>query len=299
MVRLGVAIPQTDIGADALVIGEFVCEAERVGYRHVATYDHVLGANVANRPDWEGPYTSAHTFHDSFVLFGYLAAVTDTIELSSQVLILPQRQTALVAKQAASVDVLSNGRLRLGVGTGWNPVEYVGLGENFDDRGRRSTEQADVLRRLWTDPHVTFSGSWHEIPDAGINPMPIQQPIPLWFGGSGDRVMERIARHGDGWITLYHQPDDAARSAIARLSEHVHGAGRARSDVGIDAWVSMGDSTPDEWRREVHAWVALGVSHITLNTAFHVGHHKRIRGTTAAEHLEAISTYIDAVGDLL
>ncbi|MCP4308511.1 MAG: LLM class F420-dependent oxidoreductase [bacterium] len=299
MVRLGVAIPQTDIGANPGVVGEFVREVESVGYRHVATYDHVLGANVAGRPDWQGPYTSAHTFHDTFVLFGFLAAITDTIEFSTQVLILPQRQTALVAKQAASVDVLSGGRLRLGVGTGWNPVEYIGLGENFENRGARSTEQAQVLRRLWTDPHVSFSGSWHEIPDAGINPMPIQQPIPLWFGGSGDRVMRRTAEWGDGWITLYHKPNDAARTDIERLGEHVEQAGRSRNGVGIDAWVSMGESTPEQWRQEIAAWTELGVSHITLNTAFHVGHHKRIHGTSIADHLEAINAYIETVGDLL
>lgn len=288
MVRLGVAIPQTDIGAAPGVVGEFAREAERIGYRHVATYDHVLGPN-----------TSAHTFHDVFVLFGYLAAITDTIELSTQVLILPQRQTALVAKQAASVDVLSGGRLRLGVGTGWNPVEYIGLGENFENRGPRITEQAELLRRLWTDPHVSYSGSWHEIPDAGINPMPIQQPIPLWFGGRGDRVMRRIAEYGDGWITLYHEPNEAARADFERLGEYVEQAGRSKGEVGIDAWVTMGESTPDQWRQEIAAWIELGVSHITLNTAFHVGHHKRIHGTTDADHLQAINTYIETVGDLL
>lgn len=299
MTRLGVAIPQTDIGADPRVVGDFVREAERIGYRHIATYDHVLGANVEDRPDWSGPYTSEDAFHDTFVLFGYLAAITETIEFSTQVLILPQRQTALVASQAASVDVLSGGRLRLGVGTGWNPVEFVGLGEDFENRGVRCSEQAEVLRRLWTEPHVSFSGDWHEIPDAGINPMPIQRPIPLWFGGSGDRVMRRTAEYGDGWITLYHRPDDAARRDIDKLGTFVEEAGRSRDEVGVDAWVSIGDSTPQQWREEIIAWLDLGVTHITLNTAFHVGHHKRITGTSNAEHVEAINRYMDTVGDLL
>lgn len=297
--RLGVAIPQTDIGAQPSVLAEFAQAAEHVGYRHLVTYDHVLGANTANRPEWTGAYTSAHPFHDTFVLFGYLAAITKTIELSSHVLILPQRQTALVAKQAASVDVLSGGRLRLGVGVGWNEIEYIGLGEDFANRGPRSSEQAEVLRALWTDPHVNFSGEWHEIPDAGINPMPVQQPIPLWFGGSGERVMRRIAKHGDGWITLYHQPDDQARKDIELLGQFAEAEGRASDDIGVDVWVSMGESTPEDWRREVAAWKEIGVSHLTLNTAFHIGHHRRIDGDSLENHVNAINTYIESVADLL
>ncbi len=297
--RLGVAIPQTDIGADPSIVAEFAQEAEEAGFRHLATYDHVLGANVATRPDWQGPYTSADPFHDTFVLFGYLAAVTEEIELSTQVLILPQRQTALVAKQAASADVLSGGRLRLGIGVGWNPVEYTGLGEDFANRGPRSAEQAEVLKALWTEPHVRYLGRWHDIPDAGINPLPVQRPIPLWIGGSGDRVMRRIAKHADGWITLYHQPNDKARSDINRLSGFAEQEGRDRTDIGIDSWVSMGGSNRADWRKEVAAWKELGVSHLTLNTAFHVGHHKRIAGTSLAEHIAAIGRYIESVGDLL
>jgi probable F420-dependent oxidoreductase len=296
--RLGVAIPQTDIGGEPEVVGEFAQAAEGYGYAHLASYDHVLGANVASRPDWAGPYTSEDCFHDTFVLFGYLAAATETIELSTQVLILPQRQTALVAKQAASVDVLSNGRLRLGVGVGWNPVEYVALGEDFKNRGVRSAEQAEVLRALWTDQHVSYSGEWHEIPDAGINPLPVQRPIPLWFGGSGDRMMRRIAKHGDGWITLYHHPDDQARADIELLNKYVAAEGRS-SPIGVDAWVSMGDSEPADWRREITAWQQLGVSHVTLNTAFQAAHHRRIDGTSLAQHLAALRLYIDTVGDLL
>ena len=298
-VRLGVAIPQTDIGGDPAVIAEFAGAAESAGYDHLATYDHVLGVNIASRPDWRGPYTSADPFHDTFVLFGYLAAITERIELTTHVLVLPQRQTALVAKQAASVDVLCGGRLRLGVGVGWNPVEYIGLGEEFANRGIRSAEQAEVMKALWTNPHVNYSGRWHEIPDAGINPMPVQRPIPLWFGGSGERLMRRTARLGDGWITLYHQPDDAARRDIGLLGRYVEEEGRSREDVGIDAWVSMGESTPEDWRDEVAAWKQLGVSHVTLNTSFHVGHHKRIDGTSLTEHLDALNRYIAVVGELL
>ncbi len=297
--RLGVAIPQTDIGSDAGVVAEFARHAEQLGYQHLATYDHVLGANTASRPDWRGPYTSADPFHDTFVLFGYLAAITDTIELSTHVLVLPQRQTALVAKQAASVDVLSKGRLRLGVGVGWNAIEYTGLGEDFTNRGRRSSEQAEVLRALWTEPHVDFTGQWHEIPDAGINPLPIQQPIPLWFGGSGERLMRRTATYGDGWITLYHRPDDRARADFDLLRQYAEAEGRDGQRIGVDVWVSMGGSTPADWRRAIADWKEIGVSHVTLNTAFDVGHHNRIDGSSLAHHVEAIRSYIDTVGDLL
>ena len=297
--RLGVAIPQTDIGGDPSTLAAFAQGSEAAGFAHLATYDHVLGANPASRPDWAGPYTSADPFHDAFVLFGYLASLTKTIELSTHVLILPQRQTALVAKQAASVDVLSGGRLRLGVGVGWNPVEYVGLGEDFVNRGERSSEQAEVLKALWTQPHVDFDGQWHQIPDAGINPMPVQRPIPLWFGGSGSRVMRRIASWGDGWITLYHRPDDGARRDFEKLDRFVREAGRDPADVGVDAWVSMGQGTPHDWRAEIVAWKQLGVSHITLNTAFDVGHHHRIEGSTLPDHLQAIQSYVAAVEDVL
>ncbi|NOX28871.1 MAG: LLM class F420-dependent oxidoreductase [Actinobacteria bacterium] len=297
--QLGIAVPQTDIGGDPRAIGEFAVAAESAGYQHLATYDHVLGANVASRPDWEGPYTSSDSFHDAFVLFGYLAAVTDTIELSTHVLVLPQRQTALVAKQAASVDVLSGGRLRLGVGVGWNAVEYTGLGEDFSTRGARCSEQAVVLKALWTEPHVSFSGRWHEIPDAGINPLPIQRPIPLWFGGAGERFMRRTAEHGDGWITLYHQPGNQARADFELLRDYAEERGRGRSDIGIDVWVSMGDSSSSNWREEVAAWRDLGVSHVTLNTAFGVAHHRRIDGTSLDHHIDAARRYIDAVKDLL
>ncbi len=297
--RLGVAIPQTDIGPSPTEIAAFSQAAEGAGYQHLATYDHVLGANPASRPDWSGPYTSQDPFHDTLVLFGYLAAVTETIELSTHVLILPQRQTALVASQAASADVLSGGRLRLGVGVGWNEVEYVSLGEDFGNRGARSSEQAQVLKALWTSQHVEYSGEWHEIPDAGLTVMPVQRPIPLWFGGNGSRLMRRLAAHGDGWITLYHQPNDAARAEFDLLRRYTGEAGRDPADVGVDAWVSMGNSTPTDWRGEVAAWKQLGVTHVTLNTAFHVGHHHRIDGTSTAAHIEAITSYIDAVGDLL
>lgn len=297
--RLGVAIPQTDIGSDPDVVVDFAIAAESTGYTHLATYDHVLGANTENRPNWAGPYSSEHCFHDTFVLFGFLAAHTRSIEFSPQVLILPQRQTALVAKQCASVDVLSRGRLRLGVGVGWNPVEYTGLNENFTNRGKRSVEQVEVMKALWTQPHVIYEGVWHTIPDAGINPLPIQRPIPVWFGGAIEHVAPRIAQLGDGWIPLDQQPGKVAEDALALLYEQVHAHGRDVTEVGVDVWVSMAGASKQEWRDELIAWSQAGVTHITLNTAFDRLHHRRIDGTELTDHLDAIREYYEAVADLL
>lgn len=296
--KLGIALPQTDIGGDPVVVRDFAQAAEDLGYHHLAAYDHVLGANVAARPQWRGPYTSASCFHDVFVLFAFLAAQTKRLELTTQVLVLPQRQTALVAKQAASLDVLSGGRLRLGVGIGWNRIEYVGLGTDFTDRGARSEEQVRVLRALWAAPHVDFKGRWHEIPDAGLNPLPVRSTIPLWFGGNHDASFERIAKWGDGWITLYDQPNDATRAKLERLHARVRAAGRRPEDVGLDAWTSIGGRTPAEWRAEAEAWRALGATHLTLNTAFGELHHRRIDGRTVDAHLDAMRRFHAAVSDV-
>jgi probable F420-dependent oxidoreductase len=188
--RLGAVFPQNEIGDDPSVIRTWAEEVERLGYQHILAYDHVIGAGVDTRPDWRG-YTSESAFHEVFVLFGYLAAVTTTIELVTGVLILPQRQTALVAKQAAEVDVLSGGRLRLGVGVGWNPVEYDVLNESFRDRGVRSEEQIDLLRALWADPTIDYTGRWHRVDNAGIKPRPSRRRIPVWLGGNAEAVLRR------------------------------------------------------------------------------------------------------------
>ena len=202
--KLGAVFPQTEIGADPDDVARFAATAEELGYNHLVAYDHVLGANTASRPDWQGPYTSHSMFHEPFVLFGYLAGVTSTLELVTAVIILPQRQTALVAKQAACVDVISRGRLRLGIGTGWNAVEYDALNEDFSNRGLRSEEQIDVLRKLWADETVTFNGNWHRIEDAGINPLPESRSIPVWLGGMAPKVMERVGRIADGWFPFFN-----------------------------------------------------------------------------------------------
>src|SRR5579871_4864953 len=193
--RIGAVFPQTKIGSDPVAIRDYAQAVEAMGYTHILVYDHVVGASTATRPDWRGPYTSDTTFQEPFVLFGYLAGLTSRVELTTGVIILPQRQTSLVAKQTAEIDVLSGGRLRLGVGIGWNPVEFEALNEDFHNRGARIEEQVAVLRALWTEPVVTFQGRWHHIDAAGIKPLPVQQPIPVWFGGSPtEPILRRTAR---------------------------------------------------------------------------------------------------------
>ena len=198
----------------------------------------MLGVNVASRPDWGARNTSKDCFHDPFVLFGFLSACTSRIEFSTQVMILPQRQTALVAKQAASLDVLSGGRFRFGIGIGWNPVEYVGLNEDFKNRGKRSEEQVQVMRALWAEPHVTFKGQWHTIDDAGINPLPTRRRIPLWFGGHEDTVLRRIAKWGDGWIMLAH-PAGSRRQCRVREAARLHQGGGPRPGHGRPGGVGV------------------------------------------------------------
>lgn len=263
--RIGVIFPQVEIGSDPTAIRDYAQAAEVLGYDYILAFDHVLGANKASRPGWHGSYQHTDMFHEPFVLFGYLAGVTKSIELATGVLILPQRQTVLVAKQAASLDVVSGGRLRLGIGIGWNAVEYEGLGENFHNRGLRSEEQIEVLRALWTQELITYDGRWHKITDAGLNPLPVQRPIPIWFGGSSDLVLRRIARLGDGWI-LNMRPDNTGRAAIERMHTYARQDGRDPATIGIEGWVSIANRSPGEWVKEVATWKNLGATHISVNT---------------------------------
>jgi probable F420-dependent oxidoreductase len=298
--RLGVMMPLTDIGGEPGVLREFAQTAEEIGYTNLGLADHVLGANVANRPDWGDRNTSADLFHDPFVAFGFLAGICrPTTEFSTQVLILAQRQAALVAKQAACLDLLCGGRFRLGVGVGWNPIEFTGLNENFSNRGRRSAEQVQVMQALWAEPHVTFKGKWHTIEDAGINPLPVNRKIPVWFGGNVDQTLERIATLGDGWIMNAYGPGDAALAEFAKLRRLTEQAGRDPAQIGIEVWMSCGGGTEADWREEARFWKRAGVSHLTLFTAVARRHHKRIAGRTVADHVAAMRRFHDAVADVL
>ncbi len=263
--HLGVVFPQTEICTDPVNIRDYAQAAEAMGYEHLLAYDHVLGANPDSRPDWTG-YRHTDMFHEPLVLFSYLAGITHKIDFVSGIIILPQRQTVLVAKQAAALDVLSGGRLRLGIGIGWNPVEYEALGENFHNRGIRSEEQIDVLRHVWTYELVTYEGRWHKITDAGLNPLPVQRPIPLWFGGTSDTVMRRLAKIGDGWFPQGFGPDELGQENIEKLHTYIREAGRTPSEIGFEPRISVRHGDPDTWAEEAAAWKKLGATHLSVDT---------------------------------
>ena len=282
--KYGVVFPQTEYGNDPQAIKDYAQTAEGLGYDYLLVYDHVLGAHPERQPRLTGPYTDAHPFHEPMVLFGFLAAVTANLELVTGILILPQRQTALVAKQTAAVDVLSGGRLRLGIGIGWNYVEYDALGKNFRTRGRQVEEQIEVLRKLWTKPLVTHQTDDHNIDNAGILPLPVQRPIPIWFGGVAEPVLKRAARLGDGWMPAGRLPDDDMRGHVERLNGYLSDAGRDPRSFGIDPWISILDLSQDVWRQRVEAWRALGASHVAIDTM-------RAGFKTPQEHMDAIRAF--------
>ena len=281
--KVGVVFPQTEIGAAPAGVKDYAQAAEELGFSHILAYDHVIGANTASRPGWNPPYTHLDNFHEPFVLFAYLAGLTKKVEFVTGIIILPQRQTVLVAKQAAALDVLSDGRLRLGIGIGWNPVEYEALGENFKDRGRRSEEQVELLRNLWTQSLVSFDGRWHKVADAGINPLPVQRPIPIWFGGSDDRALRRLARLGDGWFPLMGS-DEKCRAVIDKIRAYAKEAGRNSNQIGIEGRISYGQGAPEAWLQELEAWRKLGATHVSLNTM-----KAGLNGPSA--HIEAIRRF--------
>ena len=264
-VQMGVTFPQTEIGPDPGGVRAYAQAVQELGFRHLLAYDHVLGADPTIHQGWSGPYTSQSLFHEPFVLFGYLAAAAPALELVTGVIILPQRQTALVAKQAAEVDVLTGGRFRLGVGIGWNHVEYEALGEEFRNRGRRVEEQIELMRRLWQEPVVTYEGRWHRVTAAGINPLPVQRPIPIWVGGTAEPALRRAARLADGYF-----PQRPLEGGWGRTMELVRGwleeAGRDPAAFGVDARVSVATGTPDEWRAAAGGWRAPGGTHLSLVT---------------------------------
>ena len=284
----GVVFPQIEFGNDPEAIKDYAQTAEALGYDYLLVYDHVLGAHPERQPRLTGPYTHEHPFHEPFVLFGFLASVTKRIQLTTGILILPQRQTALVAKQAAEVDVLSGGRLRLGVGLGWNYVEYAALGENFQTRGRRIEEQVEMLRKLWTQPLVTDRGTTFTIDNAGLNPMPIQRPIPIWFGGAAEPALRRAARLADGWMPAGRPPNEQTKPLVDLLHKYLREAGRDSSKFGIDPWISIQSLSKDEWFKRVEAWRSLGATHIGVDTM-------RAGFKSPKEHIDAIRAFRQVV----
>jgi probable F420-dependent oxidoreductase len=262
--RRGAIFPQTEIGPDPGAVRQFAQAAEALGFDELLIYDHVLGADPARPGGWSGPYTKDHAFHEVFVTLGYLAGFTRRIELVPAVLVLPQRQTALVAKQAAQLDLLSEGRLRLGVGVGWNAVEYEALGESFANRGRRQEEQVELLRALWENDIVDFEGRWHRVPRAGIKPRPTRR-IPIWFGGSADATLRRAARLGDGWFPTL-PPNEASAALVARLHGYLREHGRDPAAFGIEPFAQLRGGDPGRWRKYAESWSALGATRLALTT---------------------------------
>jgi probable F420-dependent oxidoreductase len=267
--KLGAIFPQTECGTDVKAIGQFVQAVEAMGFDHLFVADHVLGADPKfhSHPSLR-TYSHKAVVHEALTLMAYLAAVTNRLTLATGILILPQRQTALVAKQAAQIDVLSGGRLRLGIGVGWNAVEFEALGETFENRGRRSAEQVAVLRALWTQEVVDFRGEFHRISHAGLNPMPIQRPIPVWFGvGSREQpvppeaALRRIARLADGWSPNF-APDPQGQAVVARVHQYAREAGRDPAALPLEGRIRLAGQGPDGWAKQVDAWKALGATFV-------------------------------------
>jgi len=262
--RIGVVFPQTELGGDPGAVRAYGERVEELGFTHVLAYDHVVGADPAVHQGWSGPYDIDTTFREPLVMFGYLAAVTTTLELVTGVIILPQRQTVLVAKQAAEVDLLSGGRLRFGIGLGWNAVEYEALGEQFTNRGKRSEEQLELLRLLWTQRSVTFEGRYHQVTGAGIAPLPVQRPIPLWIGAAAPRGYARAGRLADGWFPMM-QPGPALDEAKAVVDAAARDAGRDPSQIGMEGRVSW-QRDDDRVAAEIGGWADRGATHLSVNT---------------------------------
>jgi probable F420-dependent oxidoreductase len=263
--RVGVVFPQTEIGADVGAIRAYAAAVSDLGYNHVLAYDHVVGADRAVHQGWSGPYDLDSTFHEPMVLFGFLAGIT-TLELVNGILILPQRQTALVAKQAAEVDLLTGGRFRLGVGIGWNAVEYEALGEDFTQRGRRIEEQVGLLRQLWTQRSVTFAGRYDRITGAGLFPLPVQQPIPIWFGAQSPPAYRRAGRLADGWFPQM-SPGPRLEEAKRIVEQAAVEAGRNPSALGMEGRINVGPgSGAGSVAGLVSAWEEAGATHVSINT---------------------------------
>lgn len=284
--EFGAVLPTSEIGDDPAGIRDYAQAVEAMGCKHLLIYDHVLGADTSVHRDLTGPYTKDDPFHEVFVTLGYIAAVTERLELATAVLVLPQRQTALVAKQAAQLAVLSGNRFRLGVGSGWNPVEYEALGENFRNRGRRQEEQIELMRRLWAEEVVDFEGEFHKVTAAGISPRP-SRPIPVWFGGSAEPQLRRTARIGDGWFPI-SPPSSEAAAMTERLKGYLREAGRDAEGFPIEPQAQFRGGDPDRWRSHLERWAEIGATAVSIATM-----NAGLDSPDA--HVDAVRQYLDAV----
>jgi probable F420-dependent oxidoreductase len=285
--EIGAVLPHNEIGSDPGAIRAYVEGVEDLGMTHLLAYDHVVGADP-NRPGgFNGVYDKDVAFHEPLTFFAFAAALTRRLEFASTVMILPQRQAVLVAKQAAEVAIVSGNRLRLGIGTGWNKVEYEALNENFHDRGRRQVEQVEVMRRLWTEDVVNYKGTYHTVDAASINPRP-SRPVPLWFGGTAPIVLERTARLGDGFMPL--GSPDKSKDLIDIIRRHREEAGLSMDGFGIQAQAQFSGGTPERWHSHADKWRVAGATHLAIAT--HNAGETDVDG-----HLDRIRQYRDAVAE--
>jgi probable F420-dependent oxidoreductase len=285
--KIGIVFPQYEFNGDPAAIKDFAQAAEALGYHHVLTYDHVLGANPDRPGGWHGPYTYEHAFYEPFGLFTFMAGVTKELGFITGILIAPQRPTALIAAQAATLDVLCHGRFRLGLGSGWNEVEYQALGYDFHQRGKRLDEQVDLLQALFTQPLVTFEGRTEKVIDAGLNPMPVQRPIPIWFGGHHDNVLRRVGEKGSGWLPGFRVAADAEPS-LATIRKYAQAAGRDPAGIGLEPRVNYGEGDRAIWETSVKEWRAAGASHLSFNPL-------NAGLKTPGEHLRAMEQFANTI----
>jgi len=284
--EIGAVFPHNEIGTDPQAIKDYAQGVEELGITHLLIYDHVLGAD-RNRPGgFEGPYDKDVAFHEPFTTFAFIAAVTKNLDMITTVMILPQRQTVLVAKQAAELAILSNNRFKLGIGVGWNAVEYVGLNENFKNRGKRQAEQVELMRLLWESEVLEYKGDYHHIDKASLNPRPSEN-VPIWFGGGAPQLIERCADLGDGWIPLMG-PNEAARNTLQEIRAKREAKGLDWNNFGVQAQAQYAGGDPDRWNKHAEKWRNLGASHLAIAT--HNAEPTNVEG-----HLVRIKEYLNAV----
>ena len=286
--RIGVSFPTTEI-ADPLAIRDYVQAVEGLGFDYITLIDHVLQSKTALADPYRAFYALHNMFHEPFILMGFMAAATTRLELSTAILILPQRQTALVAKQAAEIDVLSKGRLRLGVGIGWSKMEFDGLDQRFENRGRRVKEQIEFMRALWTNESITFDGKWHKIKDAGINPLPVQQPIPVWIGATADKPIERAGQIADGWIANPRvRPDDDGARNLETFRNAAREAGRDCNALGVEGTVFTGGLGSQAWAADTQTWDDFGATNVTIRSTLR---EEGAEPMTTDEHINVLRQY--------
>ena len=284
--EIGAVFPHNEIGTDPQAIKDYAQGVEDLGVTHLLIYDHVLGADRDRPGGFEGPYDKDVAFHEPFTTFAFVAAVTKNLDMITTVMILPQRQTVLVAKQAAELAILSNNRFKLGIGVGWNTVEYTGLNENFKNRGKRQEEQVELMRLLWESEVLEYKGDYHHIDKASINPRP-SKSVPIWFGGGAPQLIERCADLGDGWIPLMG-PIEAARKTLATIIEKRESKGLNWDNFGVQAQAQYAGGDAERWNKHAEKWRNLGASHIAIAT-------HNAEPTNVDGHLGRIKEYLNAV----